>query len=337
MTVQDATQGMFFNAPSQATLHPFLAYINIDGKIVPHSMCVFSDCLNHDAISVNAFLKPVLMYVKSISPAVDTIKYFTDGAAGQYKNCKNFANLLHHEEDFNIKYAEWNFFATSHGKGPCDGIGGTIKRLAFRHSLQGGDIQTPFALFQWCTQHIANMKMFYVSSEDVRENQTRLNPRLSEAKTLPGTQSFHRFVPSSTSKYHMNATDISENENFKTFQILPIPETYSNVDFNSVSTGNHVACFYSEDGKWYLAKVIDRNNEQQECLMQFYQPSGEDATLRGFKSSTNAKDQAWVPCADFLKIINSLEKTSRSGRTYKLSTIEHNQVSQLFINKLQDH
>ena len=217
MTVQDATQGMFFNVPSQATLHPFLAYINIDGKTVLRSMCVFSDFQNHDAISVNAFLKPVLMYVKSISPAVDTMKYFTDGADGQYKNCKNFANLLHHEEAFNIKYAEWNFFATSHGKGPCDGIGGTIKRLAFQHSLQGGDIQTPFALFQWCTQHVANMKMFYVSSEDVRENQTRLNPRLSKAKTLPRTQSFHRFVPSSTSKYHMNATDFSENKNFKTF------------------------------------------------------------------------------------------------------------------------
>ncbi|KAJ8943495.1 hypothetical protein NQ318_016275 [Aromia moschata] len=32
-------------------------------------------------------------------------------------------NLLYHEEDFGIK-AEWNFFATAHGKGACDGIGG---------------------------------------------------------------------------------------------------------------------------------------------------------------------------------------------------------------------
>ena len=32
--------------------------------------------------------------------------------------------------------AEWHFFATSHGKSPCDGIGGTTKRLAARASLQ---------------------------------------------------------------------------------------------------------------------------------------------------------------------------------------------------------
>lgn len=43
MAVQDATQKMFFNAPKQATLHPFLAYVSIAEKIVPYSMCVFSD------------------------------------------------------------------------------------------------------------------------------------------------------------------------------------------------------------------------------------------------------------------------------------------------------
>ncbi len=32
--------------------------------------------------------------------------------------------------------AEWHLSATSHGKGPCDGVGGTVKRLAARASLQ---------------------------------------------------------------------------------------------------------------------------------------------------------------------------------------------------------
>jgi hypothetical protein len=46
--------------------------------------------------------------------------------------------------------------------------------------LQGRDIQTPFALFLWAEQHIENPKMFYVSSEDVNENQKRLEGRLCE-------------------------------------------------------------------------------------------------------------------------------------------------------------
>ena len=43
-------------------------------------------------------------------------------------------NLCYHK-DFGVQ-AEWHFYATPHGKGPCDGIGGTVKRLATRASLQ---------------------------------------------------------------------------------------------------------------------------------------------------------------------------------------------------------
>lgn len=51
--------------------------------------------------------------------------------------CKqeNFVNLCYHQKGF-ILAAEWNFFATSHGKSACDGAGGTVKRLAARASLQ---------------------------------------------------------------------------------------------------------------------------------------------------------------------------------------------------------
>jgi hypothetical protein len=58
-----------------------------------------------------------------------SIIYFSDGCAAQYKNRKNFLNLCNHDADFGLP-AEWHFFATSHGKGPCDGVGGTVKRLA---------------------------------------------------------------------------------------------------------------------------------------------------------------------------------------------------------------
>jgi hypothetical protein len=134
----------------------------------------------------------------------------------------------------------------------------------------------------------------------------------------------------------MDAYDISENKNFKTFQILPIPDPCTSVEFNSISVGKHVACSYSEDGRWYLAIVLEKNEEEQECLLQFYQPPGEIASIRGFKSTTNSKDQAWIPCVNVLKNIDSLEKTSRSGRTFKLSPTEYAQVSELFTKKMQD-
>ena len=58
-----------------------------------------------------------------------------DGCGGQYKNFKNFFNLFSHKVDFSIK-AEWIFFATSHGKSPCDGIGAVVKLHTAKRSSQ---------------------------------------------------------------------------------------------------------------------------------------------------------------------------------------------------------
>ena len=68
-------------------------------------------------------------------PEITSIEYWSDGCAGQYKNYKNMMNLCRHNEDFGLK-ASWYFFDTSHGKSPCDGIGGTVKRKIARTSLQ---------------------------------------------------------------------------------------------------------------------------------------------------------------------------------------------------------
>ena len=43
-------------------------------------------------------------------------------------------NLCSHKVDFGLS-ADWVFFATSHVKSPCEGIGETVKRLVRRESI----------------------------------------------------------------------------------------------------------------------------------------------------------------------------------------------------------
>ena len=43
--------------------------------------------------------------------------------------------ISHHEDDFGLA-AEWNFFATSHGKASVMALGGTVKRPVTKASLQ---------------------------------------------------------------------------------------------------------------------------------------------------------------------------------------------------------
>ena len=70
-------------------------------------------------------------YLKVEFPHITKLVYFSDGCAGQYKNKKNLYNLCEHQKEFGL-HAEWSFF----GKSPCDGIGGRIKRITARTSLQ---------------------------------------------------------------------------------------------------------------------------------------------------------------------------------------------------------
>ena len=102
--------------------------------------CVLSDCLKHNASSVHSFLYIVLQNLKEHLPNLNCCIYFSDGAPNQYKHFKNIANLNYHYIDYELK-ADWHSFATSHGKSPCDGIGGTVKRLIAGASLQTTDVK----------------------------------------------------------------------------------------------------------------------------------------------------------------------------------------------------
>ena len=105
---------------------------------------------------VHNFLVVALSFVKSQLPFVQKVIYLSDGAASQYKNYKAFINLCFHEQDHSLK-AEWHFFATSHGKSPCDRVGGTVKPLVAYASLKarhGECILTPMHLYEWTTKNI---------------------------------------------------------------------------------------------------------------------------------------------------------------------------------------
>ena len=92
------------------------------------------------------------------------------------------------------------FFATSHGKSPCDGIGGTIKRMATRASLQrpyDDQIPTSVQLFEYCREHINGIDFIFISKEDMELVRIAMTQSYQIAKKpIPGTRNFHHFLPS---------------------------------------------------------------------------------------------------------------------------------------------
>ena len=142
-------------------------------------------------------MKKLLEFLTVSIKNLRKVYYFTDGASSQYKNRKNFVNLAFHMWDSNLE-AEWHFFATSHGKGPCDGLGGPIKREAVRASLQRpleGQIQTAFQLYEWAKEAIPSIQFQYVDKGEYEAEEHLLQKRLEAAVTIVGTHSFYSYSP----------------------------------------------------------------------------------------------------------------------------------------------
>ena len=153
--VQDEIQGYHWNN-LQCTLHPVVVYYKKGQDLSHISYCILSDDLEHTIHLVYVIQKKVIQDLKTRLPNITSLEYYSDGCGGQYKNRKNFLNLCLNKQDFNLT-AKWYFFATSHGKQPCDGIGGTVKCLAAKHSLQNdvsNHILNPQQMFDFCQQSI---------------------------------------------------------------------------------------------------------------------------------------------------------------------------------------
>ena len=109
--------------------------------------------------------------------------------------------------------AEWHFSATSHGKGACDGVGGAVKRLAAKASLQklfDEQIMTPLQLFEWASANIPSTIFRFCSKEDYQRTKEMLELRFAMSRTIPGTRKLHSIIPASLDSVLVRRFSFSE-------------------------------------------------------------------------------------------------------------------------------
>ena len=109
------------------TLHPAVVYTPGDSGIY-HASYVYiivTDDLNHNSSAVVTFIKNIIEEIKlEIDPNVECLHNWSDSPSSQYRNKTIFQLIANHEKLFGMK-AIWNYFEAGHGKGSCDGIGGS--------------------------------------------------------------------------------------------------------------------------------------------------------------------------------------------------------------------
>ena len=324
--VQDESQSFHWNN-TQVTLHPFVCYFrDTDNNIKHVSYVPISECNKHDTTAVYMFQEKLIEFLKkTVNFTISKIFYFSDGCTGQYKNCKNFMNLCYHKTDFGIE-AEWHFFATSHGKGPCDGVGGVIKRLVRNESLKRlyeNQITNAWEFYKYLNNEAifpSGLTVEYFHEKTYKEVELFLKNRFSEASTIPQTRKYHFYKP--ISKNHMLVKEFSDDD-----VEIEVSVTNDGVNSSLMSTptldlkkDTYVTCVY--DDEWWLGMVVDEPDEEGMVGVSFFRPAGSERV----RSFTKPPKEDFLPVHldDVLMIVEPINCSSegKTKRTTNLSTTD---------------
>ena len=178
------------------------------------SAVVISENVSHTKDSVITFTDKLISGL--IDSSVKVLQLCSDGPSSQFKNRFIAAAIPWLEEKYSIKLC-LNFFASSHGKGPVDGIGGTVKRIATQKVIQGKLSITDALSFYEAVRNKnkINLNVFFVSVDKIREmfNNTDLGNIINNAPEKPGIFSSQclkhvagciEMLPYSTDSYLVN-------------------------------------------------------------------------------------------------------------------------------------
>jgi hypothetical protein len=182
----NAVQSAHFGASmEQITLHTGVAYFS-NGRIM--SFCTLSDNSDHGPAAVWSHLLPILIHIMETSDRIEVLHVLSDGPTTQYRNRFNFFLCSVIPNLFGIKMTWWNFTEAGHGKGPADGVGAAIKRLADRCVLSGQEITDAVSL-KCALEALTTVKLFVVGPNDFISLSDTAN-----IPPFPGTMQVHQLL-----------------------------------------------------------------------------------------------------------------------------------------------
>ena len=162
------------------------------------SHVIVSDDLKHDKTSVAVFMcKVVNDLVKGRHPNITRVWIFSDGPSSQFKN-RYIAHFLHllQGQGLNI---QWNYFATSHGKGAVYGIGGTVKRMVWNavSTRKVEAVKDACSFASVANKLSTSVAVTFVGSKELEATADLLGLKkfFSVAPVIPGIAKFHSLEP----------------------------------------------------------------------------------------------------------------------------------------------
>ena len=106
--------------------------------------------------------------------SVETVFQWSDGPFSQFKNKYIVSLIPVLQKRYGITI-RWNYFATSHGKGPDDGIGGSVKRQVWTAVNSRKALASDASSFCSTAQEVSNVNVVHANSDMIHSANSKLN------------------------------------------------------------------------------------------------------------------------------------------------------------------
>ena len=127
------------------------------------------------------FISALVPQIRELVPDLELIHYISDSPASQYRNKSIVKVIAEHAALFDGITATWEYLEAGHGKGPCDGLGGTIKRQAEIAVKRGVIIKNAANFALWASKEEKNMKVLKVDRQDITRAEKLLKNKSFES------------------------------------------------------------------------------------------------------------------------------------------------------------
>ena len=183
-------------------------------------------------------------------PQIRVLDIFSDGLSSQFKNryMASFYRILQ-RKGIKIK---WHFFATSHGKGVVDGLGGTVKRVV-RTAVSTRKVPQVLNAEEFAkvaTQMCKSIGIHLYLNEDIDKSSSKLglDECFKQAKPIPGIKKIHCLDPTDGGHLHCR---LYSNQ----------PSTHNKIDLSSDNSGcSDSEVSVSEAGRNDAVSIDDDDN-----------------------------------------------------------------------------
>ena len=300
---------------AQVTLFTSHAWID---NLTSSSIVVISDDLTHSKHSIFAFMQCIFRNLTTKFSNIKTVNVFSDGPTSQFKQRFLFSNLHSWEQEHSFNII-WNFFATSHGKGVVDGIGGTLKRAVWRNiRAEKNHITSPQEYATLAKELCPNVTVEYIPKSDIDKESAFLDAKWERVVAVPRTHRLHCIKPLGADKVKVADTSDEKDENFRVCQIRKPTVTEPVPLMNSQNSGNLVtppAVLNLTIGQWVVVKY--EGNEfpgEVACIEE------SDVEVNVMHRSVNAwkwpriEDKIFYPKRNVLRVIRPPSVAGNHGQ-----------------------